>query len=96
MSAAYALICAKSWVVSRRSSGAINCRVPFIVDAVSRLSSIRFVMPKSAILIHHGSGGWDLIRIFYIMFLLDTTMKAGNLGNERLALNPYEQIYCHA
>ena len=48
-----------------RSSGAMNCGVPFTVDGESRLCSIiRFEMPKSVILIHQGSGGWDLIRMF--------------------------------
>jgi len=50
--------------VSPRTSGAMNCRVPFTVDSVPRLSSIRFEIPKSAILIHQGFGGLDLIRIF--------------------------------
>ena len=50
--------------ISILSSGAINCGVPFTVAGVPRLSSIRFEMPKSAILIHQGSGGWDLIRMF--------------------------------
>jgi hypothetical protein len=73
MSATYGSVDVESWLVewasvnprnSARSSGAMNCGVPFTVDGVPRLSSIRFEMPKSAILIHHGSGGWDLIRIF--------------------------------
>jgi hypothetical protein len=69
MSAAYGLMDAESWLVERaavspRSSGAMNCGVPFTVDGVPRLSSTRFEMPKSAILIHHGSGDWDLIRMF--------------------------------
>ena len=65
MSAAYGLVDAELWViVSPRTSGAMNCRVPFTVDSVPRLSSIRFEMPKSAILIYQGSGGLDLIRIF--------------------------------
>jgi len=69
MSAAYGFMDAKSslveWAeVNPLSSGAMNCRVPFTVDGVPRLSSIRFEIPKSAILIHQGSGGWDLIRMF--------------------------------
>ena len=68
MSAAYEFVDAEPWLVewavSPLSSGAMNCGVPFTVDGVPRLSSIRFEMPKSAILIHQGSGGWDLIRMF--------------------------------
>jgi hypothetical protein len=69
MSAAYRFVDAEPWLVeweamSNLSSGAMNCGVPFTVDGVPRLSSIRFEMPKSAILIHQGAGGWDLIRMF--------------------------------
>ncbi len=73
MSAAYRFVDAEPWLVEwvivspkscSRSSGAMNCGVPFTVDGVPMLSSIRFEMPKSAILIHQASGGWDLIRMF--------------------------------
>lgn len=65
MSAAYGLVSVESGlVVFRRSSGAINCRVPLMVDGGPRLSSIRFETPKSVILTHHGLGGWDLMRMF--------------------------------
>ena len=62
MSAAYGLADSKPWLaewpaISPRSSGAINCRVPFTVDGVPRVCSTRFEIPKSAILIHQGSGG---------------------------------------
>ena len=50
----------------------MKCGVPFTVDGIPKLASIRFEMPKSAILIHQGSGGRDLIRMFYMrMFPLD-------------------------
>jgi len=62
MSAAYGFADVERWLVewaavSPLSSGAMNCGVPFTVDGIPRLSSIRFEMPKSAILIHQGSGG---------------------------------------
>ena len=60
------------WVANPRSSGAMNCGVPFTVDGIPKLSSIRFEIPKSAILTHQVSGGQDLIRMFYmLMFSLD-------------------------
>jgi hypothetical protein len=59
MSAAYGFVGAVSL---RRSSGAMNCGVPFTVNG-TKLSSIYFEMPKSAILIHQGSGGCDIIRM---------------------------------
>lgn len=64
-----------------RSSGAMNCRVPFTVDNIPRFSSIRFEMPKSAIMIVQDSGGCDLTRMFYIlMFQLGAVyFEVGNL-----------------
>ena len=48
------------------NSGAINIRVPFMVDADPDSSSMRLLIPKSAILTHHGSGGQLFTRMFYV------------------------------
>jgi hypothetical protein len=47
------------------SSGAMYPGVPRTVDGTPT-SSVLFVMPKSLILTHHGLGGHDLTRTFYI------------------------------
>lgn len=69
MSAAYRFGNAEPWMMKWAampilSSGAMNSGVPITAVDVRMVSSIRFEMPKSAILIHQGFGGRDLIRIF--------------------------------
>jgi hypothetical protein len=53
-----------SRLLNPQISGAKYLGVPVIVVVCPRPSSTRFVIPKSASLIHQSCGGYDSIRMF--------------------------------